>query len=69
LLDGLFASKTDQLLFAINDQIGNLGNAVDAFDDGVLATTAFDVFNFNLERLCHDMFLLKTALQMKVVSK
>jgi hypothetical protein len=46
-----------------------LGHAVDAFDDGILATTAFDVFNFNLESLCHDVFLLKTALKMKVVSK
>jgi hypothetical protein len=50
------------LFFAINDQIGNLRDAVDALDDGVFAATAFDVLNFNLESLCHDMFLCEMPL-------
>ena len=53
LFDGLFSRKADQLLFAINDQISDLGNAVDAFHDGVFAATAFDIFYFNLVSLCH----------------
>ena len=53
LFDGLFPRKADQLLFAINDQIGHFGNAVDALHDRVFAATAFDVFNFNLEGMCH----------------
>ena len=57
LLDGLFAREADQLLFAINDQIGHFGNAVDALHDGVFAATAFDVFNFNLVSVCHFEFL------------
>ena len=53
LLDGFFSRKADQLLFAINDQISDLGHAVDAFHDGIFAATAFDVFYFNLVSVCH----------------
>lgn len=60
LFDGLFAREADQLFFAVNHQIGNLSDAIDALDDGVLAATAFDVLNFYLESLCHDMSLCES---------
>jgi hypothetical protein len=65
LLDGFFSSKADQLLFAINDQISDLGHAMDAFHDGIFAATAFDVFNFNLKSLSHFVFLSEAPLPSK----
>lgn len=58
LLDGLFPRKAHQLLFAVNDQVGHFGNAVDALHDGVFAATALDVLYFYLKNLCHVEILL-----------
>ena len=61
LLNRLFSWKADQLLFAINDQVGHFGNAVNALHDGVFAATAFDVFNFNLVSVCHFEVLFERS--------
>jgi hypothetical protein len=53
------------LLFTVNGQFSDFGNAVDAFDNRIFAATAFDVFNFNLKSLSHFVFLSEAPLPSK----